>query len=190
MKSYFSLACAAFLLLSVATNSHAATYECTAVDKKATVSSDQSVSISSDSSSKTCSFSVNGASTGKQPLDPRSVLQGLLQGHSVLSGNDRERALAALLMAASPGAVREIDFGNKVRNQMNDIERCVNEFLRGGYPSISNYGALSCEVIRPGQRSRTIGANVEADEPTLNIAFSDGRQVHQVFIPQSLRRRQ
>lgn len=166
----------------------AATYECTAVDRKATVASTQSVSVTSDTSGKTCSFSVNGASTGKQPMDASSVLRSLIGGSPVFSGNDRVRALAILLGAASPGglAIDEMRLGNSVRNRMNDLESCVNEFRRGGDRSFEdNSNGLSCVVRGQGRRSQSAGATVTSDEPVLEISFRMDRQVHQVFLPAS-----
>lgn len=175
------------VLFAIPPDCEAATYECTAVDKKATVASTQSVSITSDSNSKTCSFSVSGASSGKQPGEAASILQRLRRGDSIFSGNNRERELAALLMAAAPTPISDLDFGNKVRNRMNDLEQCVRGFREGSDRGFKDsFGGLSCSVLRPTGRAQGAGAVVIADEPMLELSLRLDRQVHQVFIPASL----
>lgn len=172
--------------LAIMYDCEAATYECTAVDKKATVASNQSVSVTSDANAKTCSFSVAGASSGKQPGEAASILQRLRQGQDVFSGNNRERELASLLLATAPNAISQLDFGNKVRNRMNDLEQCVRAFREGNDRGFrDNFGGLSCSVLRPTGRAQGAGALVSAEEPMLELAFRHDRQIHQVFVPAS-----
>ena len=165
----------------------AATYECIAVDNKAVVATDRSVSITSDSNTKTCSFSVGGASTGKQ-AEYAATLNGLIQGR--YSDNMRERDLRLLLIGAmlpNTPSVSEIDFENAVRTRMRDFEQCVSRFRQGGDASFKdNYREFSCVVYKDKGSQRSPGVSVTSDTPVLGITFRKGNQTYQLFLPQNL----
>src|SRR5437899_1627104 len=65
-------------VLAAPSASVAIPYDCSVVDKKATVYANTTVTMSESKSEKTCTFSINGATASQPPNDTRRVvIEGL-----------------------------------------------------------------------------------------------------------------
>jgi hypothetical protein len=172
----------------------ASTYSCTAVDSKASVGvkDGESVSVVTDTSRKTCSFSVSGATVDQRaPVqDFVAALNTLLSGGFDRLSRGETRGLADLLVG--PDQSRG---GSDVERALNDyvseISSCISSarqysdtisFTSG--PTSFERGDVSCKVLPVADSPvRSFGqVEVIASDPILQIGVQSGRQTYLVFL--------
>jgi hypothetical protein len=179
----------AFMLCAASHLTHAATVTCTAVDKSASVSADASISTTSSKEGKTCSFSVGGAATGRQPEVSRGF--DFLRNRQNFWPNNGEQLLHLLMAAAPPSMSIPSQWGNTLNSRLSAIDQCIYEFRRGAESTFSS-GDVSCQVHRPSGSSSqnaetrsTSGVTVSSPTRVLIITYRSGSTYHELFIPQN-----
>jgi len=180
-------------LVATCASLKAAGYECTAVEKKATVYSNQAVSVSSDSSSKTCTFSVGGATAKEAPpevaariaalsrdfaMDPKSFYNAM--GRLRDQGDGSMRTYIELLLAATApnGTLPDVASSKLSDNtSRNALKECARDFTQDpSGTSRTGTAGFQCQASRvevaPGQR-----VNI------LSITITDGSRRWSLALP-------
>ena len=195
----FSMLAACILATGFPCSAKASTYNCTAVDNKASVGVKDSESVSITTGKKTCSFSVSGATVDQKGApDLLNALNSLLAGNfDNLSQNDAG-ALAMLLVGPGGSQSDRADIENVVKPYAADISKCISStrnysdkisFTSG--PSSVEKDRLSCRVLPQGDKpSKPFGqVEVLATDPVLQLGVQAGDKTYLVFIPFQLMQR-
>jgi hypothetical protein len=178
----------------IPSSTHASTFTCTAVDDKASVGANETVSITTER--KICRFSVGGASVDQSapPPDFLNALNGLLAGQMDSSNNITEAMVANLLMGPGGSQASRSQIGNTVRPLLQDISRCIADARynadRGFFNDSSSpfeRDGVSCQTLSASSNRsppRPIGfVQVAPTELMLRLAIQLRDQTYQIFIP-------
>ena len=126
----------------------AGTYNCTAVDKKASVGVSSNDSVTISTGNKTCSFSVNGNSVDSKTMAEARTGLNLL---ATSAANDITLQLAALLFSpleASPDNLKGL-LVQKLSHYRSDIDSCLRAFQSQSSFSFGVFGSdVFCSFVR------------------------------------------
>ena len=200
MEGKCRIGCLTMLILAIyalySASAFATTYNCTAVDDKASLGiSGGSVAIST--SRKRCNFSVNGAS-----VDERRAPTSHDELNSLLRGNfdslSRTEVPLVLRLMTRPFLGTVVDsfaagaFENDVSSHISDLGQCIRNGIDGSSNSNFDTQVLSCRVIVPPDqyspsKSFSTGVlDVMFSERTLMIHTVFQQSDYYLFVPESL----